>query len=250
MSLLSKIKTLSGQTPSRGGWGDLLGPYSRKRLISKLMVEYTFPRFQAEQAIAAAASGRVYEIPEFLRVVPYPRAPGYYGMSYYQEVRRNPSDPCIKCGGTGHIRPYIHIDRGICYRCEGTGEDPGTPWGKGEVDLPPREEIPFSYKPIFLRGVKFRIYRSTTWPKGQYRLVPEGLHEDWENQGLDFRVERKKIIVDPATTDTTRRSLMTITEAKDIALADYGDAEALQRLIRNWGRVVKTIQQDLQMSLK
>ena len=33
-------------------------------------------------------------------------------------------DPCSKCGGTGNIPQFGHVDEGICYWCKGTGVEP------------------------------------------------------------------------------------------------------------------------------
>ena len=32
--------------------------------------------------------------------------------------------PCIRCGGTGFIPRYSHVQNGICFRCGGDGVDP------------------------------------------------------------------------------------------------------------------------------
>ena len=31
---------------------------------------------------------------------------------------------CTRCGGTGVIVAYLHVQGGICFRCRGSGEDP------------------------------------------------------------------------------------------------------------------------------
>jgi len=33
-------------------------------------------------------------------------------------------DPCSKCGGSGRIPQFGHIDEGICYWCKGSGVEP------------------------------------------------------------------------------------------------------------------------------
>lgn len=35
-------------------------------------------------------------------------------------------DECPKCGGTGRLGHYFHIDQGICYKCGGSGKAPYT----------------------------------------------------------------------------------------------------------------------------
>lgn len=38
--------------------------------------------------------------------------------------RRQVSQPCGRCGGRGHLRPFRHVDGGRCFRCVGAGTDP------------------------------------------------------------------------------------------------------------------------------
>lgn len=35
---------------------------------------------------------------------------------------------CSKCGGEGYIPQFSHIQNGVCFQCEGTGQSPG--WEK------------------------------------------------------------------------------------------------------------------------
>lgn len=32
--------------------------------------------------------------------------------------------PCTRCGGTGIIAVYLHVEGGVCFRCRGSGKDP------------------------------------------------------------------------------------------------------------------------------
>jgi len=50
--------------------------------------------------------------------------------------RANPT--CPKCGGTGKLSAFRHVEQGTCFRCEGTGEvDKLTPAEKGQAAPPP-----------------------------------------------------------------------------------------------------------------
>jgi hypothetical protein len=33
-------------------------------------------------------------------------------------------EPCSRCGGSGWIRRYTHVQGGVCFRCRGSGVDP------------------------------------------------------------------------------------------------------------------------------
>lgn len=33
---------------------------------------------------------------------------------------------CRRCGGQGRIEHYRHVEGGVCFRCRGTGIEPGT----------------------------------------------------------------------------------------------------------------------------
>lgn len=46
------------------------------------------------------------------------------------------AESCHRCGGTGYFQCYSHIHGGKCFRCEGSGKDPGTSAARRE----PREE--------------------------------------------------------------------------------------------------------------
>ena len=38
-------------------------------------------------------------------------------------------DPaCPRCGGAGYIPGYEHVEGGICFMCEGSGEGKGRTW--------------------------------------------------------------------------------------------------------------------------
>ena len=38
------------------------------------------------------------------------------------DARQITNDPCDKCGGLGFISHYAHIESGLCFKCNGTGE--------------------------------------------------------------------------------------------------------------------------------
>lgn len=42
---------------------------------------------------------------------------------------------CTRCGGTGTILKYLHVENGICFQCQGTGVDSKNTafWEKREV---------------------------------------------------------------------------------------------------------------------
>jgi len=42
---------------------------------------------------------------------------------------------CVRCGGTGGITAYTHVQGGVCFRCQGSGTDPK------EFSLFPAKEI-------------------------------------------------------------------------------------------------------------
>ncbi|NMA54307.1 MAG: hypothetical protein GX952_00065 [Firmicutes bacterium] len=31
---------------------------------------------------------------------------------------------CVRCGGTGYLAQYAHVQGGVCFRCGGSGRDP------------------------------------------------------------------------------------------------------------------------------
>lgn len=33
-------------------------------------------------------------------------------------------EACTKCGGSGHLPKFQHVEAGVCFRCEGTGIQP------------------------------------------------------------------------------------------------------------------------------
>ena len=41
-------------------------------------------------------------------------------LSYFDNNSRN---TCYKCGGTGYLPEYNHISGGICFACNGAGEE-------------------------------------------------------------------------------------------------------------------------------
>jgi DnaJ-class molecular chaperone len=49
------------------------------------------------------------------------------------EVVKMKKYECDKCGGSGKREAYLHIDNGVCYKCEGKGVLNYNPTPKGSV---------------------------------------------------------------------------------------------------------------------
>ncbi|MDG1158122.1 MAG: hypothetical protein P8N19_01430 [Flavobacteriales bacterium] len=42
-------------------------------------------------------------------------------MRYFQKI--NKQGNCSRCGGSGHLPQYNHIQGGACFKCNGCGND-------------------------------------------------------------------------------------------------------------------------------
>ena len=42
-------------------------------------------------------------------------------------------NPCRKCGGSGELPHFHHIQNGTCFRCDGLGIDPGASYGGEDI---------------------------------------------------------------------------------------------------------------------
>ena len=41
---------------------------------------------------------------------------------FRSDARQLSSDPCGKCGGLGFLSHYAHVENGLCFKCNGSGE--------------------------------------------------------------------------------------------------------------------------------
>lgn len=68
-------------------------------------------------------------------------------------VGKDVGSPCRRCGGSGRLIEYSHINQGVCYRCGGDGLDPLDWRGK-----PPVEKFELLGKPVRVYQVKGKLH--------------------------------------------------------------------------------------------
>lgn len=100
---------------------------------------------------------------------------------------------CDRCGGSGWIPHFNHVEGGICFKCEGVGEVPATYRAKTNVDA--KDAICDSIFSLYQKldnGVKFAQF--FIWNEGTKKLdagtghMIGGIIEDGERQSISTKL--------------------------------------------------------------
>lgn len=68
---------------------------------------------------------------------------------------------CFTCNGTGNLPYFQHVDGGICYKCEGTGE----------CEVKPAAPVPAKTKAELVAGVRNYIARGIVNNSTRYEMA-------------------------------------------------------------------------------
>lgn len=86
---------------------------------ARAIIERDRDAFDPYDAMDAIANGEPY-FPEYQEACAFAaKWDSKHGVSAAGRVFRK--QRCRKCGGTGHLMCYDHVDRGRCWSCDGLG---------------------------------------------------------------------------------------------------------------------------------
>jgi|GEM_PF-3079553 len=113
-------------------------------------------------------------------------------------MARTTSDPCGRCGGSGYLPQYRHVEGGVCFRCRGSGIDPGGRRGgrrakrlsdeargflaalvESRISLPPQEPEPLDELLGAGLVAPVRVVDKTGKKRSEYYATERG-HESYQ----------------------------------------------------------------------
>lgn len=156
---------------------------------------------------------------------------------------------CRRCGGTGWLDVFSHVEQGICFKCQGSGVHAYEAPSRRE---PVEREAPWPRKEVTLIGNRWTLLK---WPKREniYLLYLGRLHPNINpdfSEGIDFELKNGKVIM-PKGTNRELQFKLLVQEFRrlpevDFVRMDSGDFDAADRVWAEWYALLERIRRELQ----